>query len=205
MPHGEILPAREEAESLLSWASAQNPGPWAAHSRVVARAAETIAAASGLDAERAYMSGLLHDIGRYEGVRGLHHVYAGYELLKSKGYDALAKICLSHSFQCQDIGAYGGGALDCTPGETAVIASYLAEAEYNDYDRLIQLCDAIGSAQGICLIEKRVVDVVRRYGFNDFTVRKWDATFALKAYFDRLSAGNIYDLFYEEVRTVTFA
>ena len=111
------LPSRIEAETLLSEAYKQNPSPWANHSRVVARIAETIAQECGLDTHRAYVSGLLHDIGRYEGVRGLHHIYAGYEMMRRKGYDLIADICLSHSFQYQDIGAYSGGDLDCTQEE----------------------------------------------------------------------------------------
>ncbi len=93
-----MLPTKDEAERLLSWASEQNPGIWVDHCKTVARAAETIASKCGLDVNRAYISGLLHDIGRYEGVRKLHHVYAGYELLKGKGYNEISEICLSHSF-----------------------------------------------------------------------------------------------------------
>jgi predicted hydrolase (HD superfamily) len=61
-----LLPARAEAEELLIWAHEQNPGPWTEHCRVAARAAEVIARKCGLDAERAYISGLLHDIGYYD-------------------------------------------------------------------------------------------------------------------------------------------
>ena len=61
------LPSREEAQRLLTWGHDQNPGPWAEHCRVVARAAETIARAVGLDENRAYISGLLHDIGKIRG------------------------------------------------------------------------------------------------------------------------------------------
>jgi len=199
------LPSREEAEGLLRWAQGKNPGPWVSHSQVVARAAETIAKTAGLDVDRAYISGLLHDVGRYEGVRGLHHVYAGYELLKGKGHDTLAEICLSHSFPYQDLDAFSGGDYDCTAEELTVITSYLAAAVYSDYDKLIQLCDGLGTAQGVCLMEKRLLDVTRRYGFNGFTVKKWNAFFSLKCYFDQLAACNIYDLFYDEIREVTFS
>ena len=44
------MPTRNEAENLLIWAHGQNPGPWADHCRVVARAAETIAIKCGLKA-----------------------------------------------------------------------------------------------------------------------------------------------------------
>jgi len=101
-----MLPTRDEANQLLIWANERNPGVWADHSRVVARAAEVIANNCSLDTHRAYISGLLHDIGRYEGVRDLHHVYAGYELINNKGYDQLADICLSHSFPYQNIDEY---------------------------------------------------------------------------------------------------
>ena len=199
-----MLPNRKEAEQLLIWAHEQNPGPWADHSRVVARAAGTIAKQSGLDPEKAYLSGLLHDIGRYEGVRGLHHVYAGYELLNEKGFAEIAAICLSHSFPYQCIGAYSGGDWDCTEDELIVITSFLEKSEYNDYDKLIQLCDAVGDAEGVCMIEKRLVNVVRRYNFNEFTLKKWDSFFELKDYFDKLCSKNIYDLFYDEIRDVSF-
>lgn len=198
------LPTAGEAEALLLWAHVQNPGPWMEHSHIVARAAKTIAEHAGLDPDRAYVSGLLHDVGRYEGVRGLHHVYAGYDLMLKKGYETIAEICLSHSFAFQDIGAYGGGDWDCTDQELSVITTYLSEASYNEYDKLIQLCDAIGSAQGVCLIDVRVLDVIRRYGFNDFTLRKLDAVFSLKQHFDTLCNENIYDLFYDEIRMVSF-
>jgi len=199
------MPSEDEAEALLDWAHSLNPGPWTAHSRVVARAAKTIAAACGLAPERAYVLGLLHDIGRYAGVRELYHVYAGYTLMRERGYDEAARICLSHSFQLQDLRAFGGGTADCTAEELAVLETELMTMTYDEYDRLIQLCDALGSAQGVCLIEARLMDVVRRRGFNEFTLQRWDAIFALKAHFDALCGGNVYGLFREELQTGLFA
>jgi len=197
-----MLPSKEAAEQLLVWAHDRNPGKWANHSRVVARAAETIAKRCGLDAHRAYVSGLLHDIGRYEGVSGLHHVYAGYELLKSKGYEQTAEICLSHSFPYQDIGEFFGEN-DCSAEETEVIKLFLSSKTYNEYDKLIQLCDAIGTAEGVSIIEVRVMDVIRRHGFTNLTVNKIDALFELKAFFDKLCDENVYNLFYDEIREVS--
>jgi putative nucleotidyltransferase with HDIG domain len=195
--------SRNDAEALLAWGEAQNPGKWAAHSRTVARAAETIANAAGLDGERAYISGLLHDIGRYEGVTGLHHVYAGYELLHMKGFTDIAGLCLSHSFPCQELSEYIGE-MDCNTEELKIITDYLKKAGYDGYDKLIQLCDALGTAGGIVLMEKRLVDVIRRYGFSSYTLPKWNKLFELKQYFDGLISGNVYDLFEDEIRRVTF-
>ena len=199
MIHDALFPSRDDADKLLLWAHSLNPGSWAEHSRVVARAAVAIAEYSGLDVDRAYVSGILHDIGRYEGVRGLHHVYAGYALMMNKRYDAIAEICLSHSFLYQDLRAFGGGDWDCTAEELETIDAFLSTTIYNDYDRLIQLCDALGTPQGVCLMEKRLMDVARRHGFNDYTLQKWGSFFSLKDYFDAKCGRNIYSLFSDEI------
>ena len=57
------------AESELKKAEESNPGPWADHYRYVALACRNIAQhCKGISAEKAYILGLLHDIGRYAGV-----------------------------------------------------------------------------------------------------------------------------------------
>lgn len=57
----------------------------------------------------------------------------------------------------------------------------------------------IAEAQGVCILEKRNLNVVMRSGFNEFTVKKWDSYFALKDYFDNKCDTNIYTLFYDEI------
>ncbi len=198
------LPSRQEADDLLAWAYECNPGPWVEHSRVVGRMAETVAARCGLDAEKAYACGLLHDVGRYEGVRRLHHTIAGYELLMRKGYADVARVCLTHSFPYQDVAPRDADASDCTPDELHTIESFVAGATYDDYDKLVQLGDSMCLAAGVCLIDVRLIDVTRRYGFKEHTLRKWDSIFALKRYFDELCGCNVYDLFYDEIRRVSF-
>ena len=127
------LPSMQEAEKLLAWAHNNNPGPWLNHSRVVARAAKTIAKKADMDVNTAYILGLLHDIGRYEGVTGLRHVFQGYRLMQEKGYHLNAKICLTHSFPCKDIDSFVGKN-DCTPDETLAIREALEKFVYDDYD-----------------------------------------------------------------------
>ena len=69
---------RQTAESALKEASESNPGAWIAHSRYVAMACENIALhCEQLSAEKAYLFGLLHDIGRYAGVSSEKHLF-GY-------------------------------------------------------------------------------------------------------------------------------
>ena len=142
-------PTCEEAEQLLAEAEPLNPGPWVAHSRNVARCAEAIAAVCpDLDAEKSYVLGLLHDIGRRAGVGQLMHVYYGWSYLLELGYPAAAKVCLTHSYNTHryedDIGKR-----DITPAQEAELRAALDECVYDDYDRLIQLCDAIASAEGM--------------------------------------------------------
>ena len=50
----------------------------------------------------------------------------------------------------------------------------------NDYDKLIQLCDAVATDTGFVLPEQRFVGLVFKYGFNSFTIQKWKAVLQLK-------------------------
>ncbi len=74
------------------------------------------------------------------------------------------------------------------------MADYLAAIEYAAYDRLIQLCDALALPNGFCLVEKRFVDVVLRYGPNAYVVPKWQATLAIKDEFESAIGSSIYNL-----------
>lgn len=59
-----MLPTREEALKLIRDGLLFNPGPWGKHCLTAAHCAEKIASACGdMDVEKAYILGLLHDIG----------------------------------------------------------------------------------------------------------------------------------------------
>lgn len=104
-----MYPTRQEAENLLIEAGKSNPGPWESHSRVTAQCAEKIAAACrDMDTQKAYVLGLLHDIGRKFGVKHLGHVYDGWKYMLELGYDEAARICLTHSFNEGKIETYIG-------------------------------------------------------------------------------------------------
>lgn len=187
-----MIPTREEAEQLLKEAEQYNPGPWGNHSRTVAHCAEKIAEAyNELYPEKAYILGLLHDIGRKFGVRHLGHVSDGYQYMMSLGYDEVAKICLTHSFNNQTIKDYIGR-FDTSDEELKMITNTLAKITVDDYDRLIQLCDALAGSDGVLNIEERMRDVKRRYGF--YPQEKWDTNIKLKAYFEAKSGRNIYEI-----------
>ena len=183
-----MYPSRQEAEALLEEALPHNPGPWGGHSRTAAHCAECIARASdgALDPEKAYVLGLLHDIGRRYGKRHLGHVSDGYSYMMHLGYDEVARVCLSHSFNNQSLADYVGSR-DTSPEEAALIENGLATMVYDEYDRLIQLCDSLAGAEGVLDIEERMLDVKRRYGA--YPQHKWDINLALKAHFEALCGG----------------
>lgn len=185
-----MLPTREKAEELLKEAESCNPGPWGNHSRVAAHCAEKIALACGdLDPEKAYVLGLLHDIGRKFGGRHLGHVSDGYSYMMSLGYDEVAQICLTHSFNNQTTDDYIGH-FDTTEEEWNLIQNALKAVTMDEYDRLIQLCDSLAGAEGILNIEERMDDVRRRYG--SYPQEKWDSNLALKKHFEDKIGKDIY-------------
>ena len=185
---------RMEAERELSEALRRNPGPWGDHSRSVADNARRIAEKTGtLDPEKAYILGLMHDIGRREGVTAMAHVLDGYDHMMALGQPEIARVCMTHSFPVKSIETFFGR-IDVSQDGVNFLDRYLNEIQYDDYDRLIQLCDAISLPNGACIMEKRLVDVALRYGFAEGTLEKWRAFLKLKKHFDGLCGCSIYDL-----------
>lgn len=191
-------PSRSMAELLLEEGVKKNPGPWREHSYAVARAAEKIARAVNqkcgqekMNPDLAYVYGLLHDIGRQEGHTYIAHVYDGYKFLMSFGYEKAALICLTHSFNLHIIDDYIGK-IDVPDEQMEEIKKLLAECEYDDYDRLIQLLDSTCGADGTLNLEERMNDVKSRYGY--YPQGKWDKNFELKAYFEKLAGREYYEI-----------
>ena len=187
-----MLPTREEAIELVRDGLVSNPGPWGRHCLTAAHCAEKIADACGdMDSEKAYVLGLLHDIGRKFGVRHLGHVSDGFSFMKKLGYDEVAKICLTHSFNNHTVDEYIGK-FDVTERELALIKSELAKITYDEYDMLIQLCDSLAGADGVLDIEERMGDVKKRYGY--YPQNKWDSNIRLMHYFENKMGKNIYQV-----------
>ena len=184
----------EKALDKLSIAAQMNPGPWEQHSFSVANNARLIARhVPNMDCDRAYVMGLMHDIGRRAGVTGIRHIFDGYDYLLSMGERDCARICLTHSFPLKDVNTFNGK-YDCSVAQKLFLQEYMQNIEYNNYDLLIQLYDAISLPNGACIMEKRLVDVALRHGLTDFTLAKWKAFMNTKKYFDELCGCNIYTL-----------
>ena len=184
----------DAAEKALVWAGQQNPGPWTDHSRYVAQACRNIAEkCPHLDPEQAYIYGLLHDIGRYAGVTSEKHLIDGCRFCMDRGWEKAAGICVTHAFMVKDI-ASSIGVFDIPPEDKAFLAEFIENAVYDDYDRLVQLCDALALPTGFCLLEKRFVDVTLRYGFHPYTLDRWRAVLDIKEHFEKIIGTSIYDL-----------
>ena len=188
-----ILLTREIAEKALEEANIQNPGPWADHSRYVALACQNIAHKHpDMDENEAYIYGILHDIGRYAGVTSEKHLIDGYRYCMERGWEKAAQICISHAFMVKDMSS-SIGIFDMPPEDKAFMADFVKNAVYDDYDCLVQLCDALALPTGFCLLEKRFVDVAIRYGMHPSTIDRWKAVLEIKERFEKKMGCSIYD------------
>jgi hypothetical protein len=102
-----------------------------------------------------------------------------------------ARICVTHSFPINHVDAFASK-WACPPEEREFVQQYLDSAEYTPYDRLVQLCDALALPSGPCVIEKRLVDVALRHGFNALTLSKWQAILAIEREFSAALGASIY-------------
>ncbi|MBE5966110.1 MAG: HDOD domain-containing protein [Lachnospiraceae bacterium] len=187
-----MLPNSDMAEYELFVAEKMNSGPWIKHSLNVGVAARNIAEQiQGMDAEKAYILGVLHDIGRRVGVVTIPvHIYEGYKFAMDKGWDEVAKICMTHSYPLKEkeFNYESNNEID------RAIKKYILSCLYDDYDMLIQLCDSLATDYGFCILEKRLVDVTRRYGVWENMIDRWNATFDIKDYFEKQMSCSIYDV-----------
>ena len=184
----------QTAELALREAAESNPGAWAEHSRYVAEACKNIAShCKDLSSEQAYIFGLLHDIGRYAGVSSERHLIDGYRYCMERGWGKAAQICISHAFMIQDI-ATSIGEFDVSDEDYLFMKEFVANAVYDDYDRLVQLCDALAMPSGFCLLEKRFVDVTMRYGVHPATIDRWKKILEIKERFEDQIGCSIYAL-----------
>lgn len=188
-----MLPTREEAEQFVRESEEIHPGPWGDHCRVAAWCAERIAEqCEGMDAEKAYIVGLFHDIGRRITV-GTHfkHIIDGYRCMMEHGWDEAARICMTHSFQIKGIHTYIGN-IDVPPEDAEEVEAYLTSVEYDDYDLLIQLCDALALPEGPVAMEKRIADITKRYG--SYPEEKRKRCYELRDYFEKKMGKNLYEV-----------
>ncbi|MFX0182775.1 MAG: HD domain-containing protein [Candidatus Hodarchaeota archaeon] len=152
-----------------------------------------------LDPNQAYIMGLIHDIGRVYGITQERHSIDGYYFLKEKSYDELAKICITHCFPNKNVDA-AVCKWDCTDTELIFVKELLADIEYDDYDRLIQLFDCLIQHDKYVLMEKRLFNVALRYHLKNQSdiklciLERWEKYLKLRDYFNQKIGRSIYTL-----------
>ena len=185
---------RKRAELELERAGKLNPGKWTDHSRYTAQACENIAArCDGMSPDMAYCYGLLHDIGRYAGVTSEKHLIDGYRYCSSRGWEKAAQICISHAFMIQNIRT-SIGTFDVSEEDYHFMEQFVKKAVYDDYDRVVQLCDSLAMPDGFCILVKGFVDVTLRYGVHPHTLNRWKKILEIRKYFENLMGCSVYEV-----------
>ena len=173
------------------------------HSVRVATIAYEIGECLGIDKDALYCYGLLHDIGKIRGSSGLRHAYDGYIILNQLDYCDRSDICLTHSFPAKIIESYAGKN-DCSGNEYNFIKTYIENKNYDIYDKVIQVCDAIAGRLECKILEISMIDVAFKYGVNKFTVDLWKAYFSIFNEISERLGVSIYAIISEDVKGYDF-
>lgn len=201
-----MLPSLQQTKELYDFAKEQtdiinvnrgfSKGLSSAHYQNVAYVASKIAEHCGLNSQKAYTLGLLHDFGEYieKTVPDTFHGTAGYDEMISKGFDEVARTCLSHSFF--DANFTSADFLSYNAEQISRAAKLLKQQNFDDYDRLIHLADLMAPRQSIDTIENRIAVITQKYHLtSDDAQNKLIRANQLKNYFDTKCGCDIYDFF----------
>lgn len=134
-----------DAFEVLDRGAREHPGEWIERSLHTAYASARLAVALGLDEPRAYVAGLLHDIGFSRGPCGISHARKGRELLLELGEPDAARVALSHSFPSGRVSDYPG-VMDDDP---VALQALLDSARVDDLDRVVQLCATLSDREDL--------------------------------------------------------
>ncbi len=164
----------------------------------VALLAEKIAEKLGFDSEKAYILGLMHDCGKiYEMYEKRFHGIIGYEMYENKDKD-IARISLTHSFyynilpRGKDFDRYFYGNMD----DKEFVKKYIKKCKFDEYDKIIQLCDGLANCDGLVTIEQRAQEFAKRYKFKmpSYIIKNMHK---IKEEFDTRLGVDVYSLFDE--------
>lgn len=148
----------------------------------------------GMNMEKAFVLGLLHDYGEIVSAidKNAFHGTSGYYLMQEMEFDDVARICLSHTFPNPDfeVNDY------VYPKEELIKAkALLSMIKYDDYDRLIQLSDSLVRDYKNVTLRSRLVYVKEKYGITTAALKKkYREALRLKQYFDRKCHNDIYKI-----------
>lgn len=195
----EIL-SIEKAYSFLEDAPRKNKELWIKHSVNVAIVAERLAEQLKLDSKKAYVLGLVHDIGRRKKEHvGLRHIIEGYNFLEEQGYKEEARVCLTHTFYSKNLVKPNltKANTNLTRNEIEFISDYINKNGFNIYDKILQIADNMGSATGINTVERRRTESMLRYGITDVSEKNLREIFKAQNEIEEKLGFSIYKIFPE--------
>jgi hypothetical protein len=165
---------------------------WRAHSYCTAEAAAIIGEKlEGVIPQKAFVCGLLHDIGKNVDIAPKRHSLAGYHLLNALGYYDCARVALSHDFPNSHIEIWKHEGW-LSEDEITFVGPLLNVFEPDIYDRLIQVCDVISLPEGYVLMEKRMLQAVMRSGLTASLKQIIEASYDNLNYLENLLGISIY-------------
>ena len=136
------------------------------HCNKVAQNAKIIALhTKDMNPELCYVMGLLHDCGRIkdEKAEQCHHGWVGYQLMTAKGWDKIARICITHNFYEKDFDIKTYPIIN---DDVIFCQKFLSQIDFNEYDYLMQLTDVLNDMGKDCTIEYRFTSLANRYPIN---------------------------------------
>ena len=165
------------------------------HCNKVAKNAQKIASrTSDMNPELCFVMGLLHDCGRIrdEKAENRHHSWIGYQLMSSKGWSDIARICITHNFYEKGFEVKSDNVCN---DDISSCLKFLSQIEYNDYDYLIQLTDILNDMGTDCTIEYRFSSLANRYPISQDQIRQFSNIIKNRLlYFNAKCNCNIYEL-----------
>lgn len=184
------LTSKEALEMLKAARGKTITDLWITHSICVANTASIIAKELNLDVEYAKTLGYIHDYGKAIGEFSKHDIN-GFNYLKGLGYDEkYYSICLTHGYLNNDVMCAAGG----IPEDIHFRTEYIKTHECSIYEKLVCLCDLM-CMQDMVGVDRRLIDVIIRYGAFPNTQYHVKEVYKLKEYFDNLLGYNLYKLF----------
>ncbi len=196
-----MIPTKAAALRILEQAKKEDYRHcgWATHAQLVGDTAAIIATklqekSCNIDPEKVRVLGYLHDVGKKVGPK-MEHPYRGYCFLQALSYDEeYCEISLVHSFVNND--PFCNFADVVNPKRDQFLIDFIRKHKFTLEEKLISLCDQMVTTK-VMTIDRRIVDIISRYGVCTRTPDRIKALYQLKAEFDRLLGYNLYDLFPE--------
>ncbi len=147
-----------------------------------------------MNPELCYVMGLLHDCGRIkdEKAENRHHGWVGHQLMISKGWDDVARICITHNFYEKEFDIKNYPIIN---DDVIACQKFLSQIKFNDYDYLMQLTDVLNDMGTDCTIEYRFASLAKRYPINKIQMEHFSNIIeSRRSYFNFKCGCDIYNL-----------